>query len=140
MKRELSTIELKELLERYEVRPSHIRILVMRELMKSYEHPGVEEIYSILKEEVPTLSKTSVYNTLKALVAAGAAKEISVSGDRMRYDADISLHGHFKCDKCGKVVDLKAPSVETDSEGFLIRDANVFYYGLCSECRRTDAV
>ena len=46
------------------IRPSHQRIKVMEFLLKNKIHPTVDYIYNELHEEIPTLSKTTVYNTL----------------------------------------------------------------------------
>ena len=46
------------------IKPSIQRLAVMGYLLEHRTHPAVDEIYNALKAEVPTLSKTTVYNTL----------------------------------------------------------------------------
>ena len=57
-----------EYLEEHDVKPSVQRIAVMDYLMTHRTHPTVDEIYHALEKQIPTLSKTTVYNTLKLFV------------------------------------------------------------------------
>ena len=47
------------------LRPSEPRIAVLAFLMKNRIHPVAETIYKSLAPEYPTLSRTTIYNTLK---------------------------------------------------------------------------
>ena len=55
------------LLER-DIKPSVQRIAVMTYLLEHRTHPTVDEIYLELQDKIPTLSKTTIYNTLKLFV------------------------------------------------------------------------
>ena len=63
-----------EYLLSYEIKPSVQRIAIMDYLLKHHTHPCIDEIYMALHDDIPTLSKTTVYNTLKLFVEHGAAK------------------------------------------------------------------
>ena len=52
-------------LQGYGIKPSIQRIAIMDYLLTHKTHPSIEEIYLALCDEIPTLSKTTVYNTLK---------------------------------------------------------------------------
>jgi Fur family peroxide stress response transcriptional regulator len=87
---------------------------------------------------MPTLSKTTVYNTMKALVQAGIVKEIGIDEHETRYDISSEEHGHFKCESCNKVYDF---SFNIDDglkkgclEGYQIYEKNVYLKGACPEC------
>lgn len=117
------------------VKPSHIRIKVLEYLDKNRIHPTVDEIYEGLEKEIPTLSKTSVYNTVKLFRQAGLIAELTIEEDKLRYDFNTAFHGHFKCERCGKVYDV--PEVDTENknlEGFLVKEKNVYYSGVCKGC------
>lgn len=45
------------------IRPSLQRIAIMDWLIKHPTHPTIEDVYKGLAESIPTLSKTTVYNT-----------------------------------------------------------------------------
>ena len=57
-----------ELLVQYQIKPSVQRLAVMKFLIKRRNYPTAEDIYTALYPQIPTLSKTTVYNTLKLFV------------------------------------------------------------------------
>lgn len=119
------------------VKPSFQRVKIMEYLMSGKTHPSVDEIYTELVKEIPTLSKTTVYNTLNIFIDAKIAKVLSIEDTETRYDADVSFHGHFKCKKCGNIYDFKIDSNDCktdDLTNFIIEDKNVYYKGICKNC------
>lgn len=126
----------KELLK-HNIKPSFPRVKIFQYLVEKKSHPTVDEIHSILVKEVPTLSKTTVYNTLNLFVEANMAKVITIEDNETRYDADISTHGHFKCEQCGTIYDfhIKMDNLETEGlKSFQIREKDFYYKGTCSKC------
>ena len=93
-------------LSSYDIRPSVIRLMIYDYLKGTKSHPTVDDIYKHVCVKAPTLSKTSVYNTVKLFASKGLIKVISIDGTQIRYDADICHHGHFKCEKCDNVFDF----------------------------------
>ena len=49
----------------HNIKPSMQRIAIMEYLMEHPIHPSADDIYTALSPSMPTLSKTTVYNTLK---------------------------------------------------------------------------
>lgn len=49
----------------HNIKPSMQRIAIMQYLMEHPIHPSADDIYTALSPSMPTLSKTTVYNTLK---------------------------------------------------------------------------
>lgn len=94
-------------------------------------------IYNHLVKEIPTLSKTTVYNTLNLFIEKGLVRPLTIEDNEARYDTIISNHGHFKCQSCGEIYDFP---VEIDDfvpdklQGFEIADKNVYFKGLCPKC------
>ncbi|MCD6156155.1 MAG: transcriptional repressor [Candidatus Atribacteria bacterium] len=120
------------------LRPSHVIVQVLKYLLEHRTHPTAEEIFSSLSEEMPTLSRTSVYNALRAFAEAGLVKIITVEGDKVRFDADLSDHGHFRCSQCGKIYDFKFSFDGLRWEGledFEVESKELYLRGLCPECR-----
>ena len=60
------------------IRPSLQRIAIMDWLIKHPTHPTIEDVYKGLAESIPTLSKTTVYNTLRMLSEHNAAQMITI--------------------------------------------------------------
>ena len=129
--------EIIDFLKKHDIRLSNIRIKVLKYLLENRIHPTVEDIYKNLIEEIPTLSKTSVYNTLNLFLEKGIVVGIALDQKELRYDINTNFHGHFKCNKCGIIYDFPImigfPNKDL-LEGFVITNRNVFFYGICKEC------
>ncbi|HBV68725.1 MAG TPA: transcriptional repressor [Clostridiales bacterium] len=123
------------------IRLSHQRLKVLEYLTQNYTHPTADQIYNGLHREVPTLSKTTVYNTLNSLAEAGLVRTINIEDNEIRYDVSTDDHGHFKCKSCGKIYDFKVDinSIEaTDLNDFEINDKNVYFKGICPQCQMSN--
>lgn len=133
----LSHEDLTNELKAKNIRPSHQRLKVLEYLSGHLTHPSVDQIYTALHKEVPTLSKTTVYSTLNVLAAAGLVRVVNIGDNETRYDINVEEHGHFKCEGCGTIYDfsLDTGSLKTDGlERFEIRDKHVYFKGLCPKC------
>jgi len=87
-------------LKKNKIRLSYQRLKVLEYLSKNHGHPTVDQIYNDLRKEVPTLSKTTVYNTLIVLCEARLVRVITIEDNETRYDLITKSHGHFKCVLC----------------------------------------
>lgn len=129
-----------ERLQSHNIKPSVQRIAIMQYLMEHYTHPTVDEIYTALAPGIPTLSKTTVYNTLKLLDEHAAIQTLTIDGRNTCYDGDTTPHAHFLCKVCNKVYDLPCPdglSAEgcTEAEGHEIQEIHLYYRGVCKHCK-----
>ena len=93
-------------LEEKGIKPSVQRIAIMEYLLSHRTHPTVDMIFNDLSPSYPTLSKTTVYNTLKLFIDCGLVNELFLERGESRFDGDISVHSHFICRDCGKVFDF----------------------------------
>jgi len=119
------------------IRLSHQRLKVLEYLHRNRIHPTVEQIYNGLLDDIPTLSKTTIYNTLNTLIEAGLVKIINIEDNEARYDIITDEHGHFKCKACGNIYDFE---VDMDSfeikglNGFKIHNRDMYFSGICAKC------
>ena len=125
------------------IKPSVQRLAVMDYLMAHDTHPTVDEIYCALIDDIPTLSKATVYNTLKLLVEKGAASQLTIDERNACYDGQLHPHAHFLCKRCGKVFDLplKQPQLTKETDiptGFSVEDASLYFRGVCPNCQHTN--
>lgn len=126
-----------EMIHESGLRPSVQRIAVMSFVANLRKHPTADEIYGALSEKFPSLSRTTIYNSLHALVDAGLIRELEIESGNRRYDlAPQPPHSHFVCKECGKIVDMKMPPQLPDSAtpGYRIDSVDVYFKGLCPEC------
>ncbi|WP_099203421.1 Fur family transcriptional regulator [Miniphocaeibacter massiliensis] len=129
---------LKDILIDASIRPTYQRIKILDYLNQNHTHPTVDEIYISLCPYLPTLSKTTVYNTLNSFVKANIVSEIQIENTEIRYDLKSEPHGHFKCKECGKIFDFALgtkPLKSDDLTGFVIDTKNVYFSGTCPECQ-----
>lgn len=128
----------REYLLKHGIRPSTQRVAVMQFLLDNLTHPTVEQIYAALLPGMPTLSKTTVYNTLKILESKGAIVCIDIDHACERYDADTSIHGHSLCRRCGAVSDVMLKDSrfagKNSPSGMQVDSIQLLYKGLCLEC------
>lgn len=109
----------------------------MNYLVSKRNHPTAEMIYLELVNEIAGLSKTTVYNTLNLFVQEGIAHALNIDSNELRYDADISLHGHFKCNECNEVYDFsmnKELLHDQRLKNFMLDDYQFSIKGICSFC------
>lgn len=119
------------------IKPSVQRIKILEYMINNECHPNADQIYQQLQKDIPTLSKTTVYNTLERFVEAGLVKLLNIEENENRYDIITELHGHFKCEECGSIINFDLDSDQISSEmldGFMVRDKNVYFKGVCPHC------
>ena len=132
-------------LRSYDIKPSVQRIAIMQYLLEHKTHPCIDEIYSALCTSIPTLSKTTVYNTLKLFTEHGAAQMLTIDERNACFDGDTSCHAHFLCRKCGRIFDFPLPLMErraTDElnqTGFQTDETQLYYKGLCPDCKKEES-
>ena len=132
-------LESHQYLRQFSIKPSVQRSAVMHFLLNNRIHPTIDEIFMALSPTMPTLSKTTVYNTMDLFVEKGAVQVLAIDEKNARYDVDISAHGHFFCKGCAKVYDifdLKPEMFQLPvNEKFKIHAVEISYFGVCNSCQ-----
>jgi len=119
------------------IRPSYQRIKVLAYLIKNQCHPTVDQIFQDLQQEIPSLSKSTIYNTLNLFLEVGLIRVITIEDNETRYDILTEDHGHFKCEACGAIYNF---AVNVDAlatanlNGFKVMEKNVYFKGICPTC------
>ena len=60
------------------IRPSMQRLSIMDYLLKHATHPTIDDIYKDLLPSIPTLSRTTLYNTLRLFAETNAAQLLTI--------------------------------------------------------------
>ena len=137
----MSTEEITNHLAKNDVKPSFQRLSIYQYLINKKNHPTADTIYKELVSNIPTLSKTTVYNTLKLFIDKGVAIAINIEDNEVRFDADTSTHGHFKCEKCNHIYDLTIDVSKLKFENlnvYLIKEAHFYFKGICEKCQKNN--
>jgi len=119
------------------IKPSLQRIKIYEFLYNNRIHPSADKIYTNLAPEIPTLSKTTVYNTLKTFIDNGIVKTLTIEDNEVRYDAITEEHAHFKCNLCGDIYDIEIDATQLNFiklKDFKIDNTNVYLNGKCKKC------
>lgn len=131
------SFDIGQFLTAHHIRPSYSRIRIFKYLFEKRSHPTADEIYGVLVPQLPTLSRTTVYNTLDLFAREGIVRVLTIEDNQKRYDADMAPHGHFRCRRCGRIYDFAVEWVRTAGlEDFEVLSGHVYYYGFCPACRK----
>lgn len=129
-------------LQEHGISPSFQRIKILEYLMHNPIHPTADMIYQALNGQIPTLSKTTVYNTLKIFTEKGLLAPLSVFENEVRYEYNNQPHIHFKCMRCGRLFDIEASFDclrDSEIDGHKVTEHHVNLKGICRECRKKEA-
>lgn len=118
------------------------RLAILRLFEGNTKHLSAEEIYKQLKPQYPSLSLTTVYNTLEVLAGAGELQEIRITADKRHFDPNPVPHGHFLCRICESIYDLDTAILQAETpfniNGYLVEEYTLYFYGICPKCRGGD--
>ncbi len=136
----IQTMNAQDYLIQNGVKPSVQRIALMDYLLTHKTHPNVEEMFCALNPTMPTLSRTTVYNTMKLFVKHGLALMVNIDEKNVRFDLKSHFHGHFLCTKCNNLYDfdVNENDVKTLSEtlkDYEITDFQINCKGICKNCK-----
>lgn len=131
--------KMREFLVSKGVKPSFQRLKILEYLMKHQNHPSVDTIFQALCGDIPTLSKTTVYNTLSLFSDKEIVTSLAIFNNELHYDLQQEPHAHFQCTVCSAVFDI-----HLDNDLFLIdcinshrvEDIQVSFRGVCVNCQK----
>ena len=112
-------------------------------LLAQRDHPTATEVFLRAKQRMPSISLATVYNCLETLVECGLAKQVNVERDATRYCPNLTEHGHFVCERCGKIYDV--PLLASKRIGrtwdlpvdFTVAHSDIMLRGACADCNKS---
>ncbi|RLF59912.1 MAG: transcriptional repressor [Thermoplasmata archaeon] len=113
------------------------RLEILKYLDEHRTHPTVDEIYQNLKKNNPSLSKTTVYNSVETLDQYNIIQSITITGNEIRYDFNREMHHHFLCKTCGEIIDIDVTCPMQDSMlncKHQIDEVHGYFKGTCKKC------
>lgn len=119
------------------------RVAIIRAFLSSQDHPGVEQVYELVRVNFPTTSLATVYKTVHLLKEIGEILEIGCAGGGNRYDGNKPYaHPHLICTHCHSIVDPEVPLLEqlkteiAAVSGYRIVSHQVDFFGICPSCQK----
>ncbi len=123
------------------------RVAICKLLSETDVHPTAAMIHKEIRNQYPSLSLMTVYNTLNMLVYLGLVNSLGAAGDNnIHYDGNISDHINLACISCHKIVDIdihETKNIENEVRvvsGYKIMGFRMMYYGLCPDCQKTKSL
>jgi Fe2+ or Zn2+ uptake regulation protein len=97
---------LREALEANGQRYTEQRAAVYRFLLATEAHPTADDVFTVVRSEIPDISLATVYKSLETLVGCGLAVKLTYGDGSARYDGRTDPHPHARCLDCGAVLDV----------------------------------
>jgi Fe2+ or Zn2+ uptake regulation protein len=126
-----------KLLKEHQIKVTPQRLIITQYLDDNRNHPTAYQIYSDLKKDNPSFSKTTVYNTLETLKNHKLVQVLTISESEQRYEFSSEHHHHFLCNKCGTLMDIeiKCPHLDDMLKGeHQVEEVHGYFKGICSKC------
>ena len=126
-----------KLLKENSIKITPQRLEILRYLDDHRMHPTANQIFTDLKEKNPSLSKTTVYNSVEILMNHGLIQSITISGSELRYDFKHGMHHHFLCKKCGRITDIDVECANIGKMlecGHEVEEVHGYFKGICKKC------
>lgn len=116
------------------------RLSIYKAITAADDHPTAETVYRLVRKDLPSVSRDTVYRTLGLFQQWGLLKTVLVGSEGLRYDPNLAQHHHFVCDICGVLADfvwdefdlLKFPAALRSVGAPEQRQAEI--HGTCRQC------
>ena len=115
------------------------RELILSILNQSDRHLTADEIFFLAKLKMPSIAMATIYNNLNAMNEAGLINRTHIDGSADCFDKITEPHDHLLCDSCGKITDIRIPTLASSIESAIGKE--IEYYELtvhyvCPDCQR----
>ena len=136
-----STQDLAARLREAGLRATANRVAILGAVNGHWGHPAAEEVWEVLRPGYPTLSLSTVYQTLECFIQAGLCVRMRGGDGRLRVDGTLhaEAHDHAICRKCGAIYDIprQARAVSADPplpDGMQLTAVRLEYEVICRDC------
>ena len=102
-------------------------------------HANTLKLIDYINNNFSNISLATIYRNLNILLEEERIKKLSV-GDLDVYEVVSDKHFHFKCNKCGNIIDIPKSTIKNyrslinlgDND---IDDCDIVFYGICQKCK-----
>ena len=127
------------------LREAGLRVTAQRvavlDAVRRLPHADTDSLINAVRAESGDISHQAVYDVLKVLTDAQLVRKIQPLGQVARYERRVGdNHHHAVCRSCGTIADVDCAVGDTpcltasESNGFVIDEAEVIYWGTCPDC------
>jgi Fur family peroxide stress response transcriptional regulator len=124
----------------YRITPQ--RLAICEELLSSKLHPSAEQIHRRISKQYPSISLTTIYNTLDMLKQLKLVDELGFDSSKARYDPNTSIHVNAICQICHEIQDYESAGIKRNwlrivSEvGLEPVGQRLDIYFICKKCKK----
>jgi len=125
-----------------DLKVTHQRLEVYRELAQSVNHPSAEMLYTQLIKKLPTISLDTIYRALATFEKHHLITRVQTNKSQARYEAKMEQHHHAVCSICGTITDFTwdyfdEALVPEELNGWgIVNKKNAVLEGICKACSR----
>ena len=137
-------IPLRDLLSAKGVKTTREREVILRELEARKDHFNAKKLYFYLHQKGATVSRPTIYRTLKILEKLHCVEKLDIRTNCFYYGPLLQKkeHGHLICEGCGKIIDFSSSSLEIPKaevckdNDFKLDNISIQVFGLCRDCQK----
>jgi Fe2+ or Zn2+ uptake regulation protein len=129
-----------ELVRQHGGRVTSSRRILLRILFSSTGHRTAEELAAEVQVEAPDIHLSTIYRNLDDLEHLGVVVHSHFGHGPATYHLATSVHGHFVCEECGKLVEVPDTMFSGLAQeaatrfGFTIDPHHFAMLGRCADC------
>lgn len=122
------------------------RELIKQKVIGNRQHLTADEVYLMVKQEMPNISLATVYRNLNMLVEAGLIAKIAFPNASDRFDGCTAEHFHMVCVRCGAIFDIEDEMLQDlDDKIYSLLEFEVLTKhfvakGVCKKCNELDQI
>lgn len=122
------------------LRMTRQRRVILETLRANNIHPSADEVYEMVRQQLPRVSLATVYRNLEILSEVGEIQKLELSGSLKRFDGNPEKHYHIRCINCDRLDDAPMRSLENiedkllGSTDYQVIGHRLEFMGLCPDC------
>lgn len=103
--------DIRVLLQKVRITPTAQRMEIARTLLLKPQHLSAQQVLARVNRQGASVSKATVYNTLRLFVEKGLAREVIVDPNKIFYDSNVAPHHHIYNEDTGALMDIPATAM-----------------------------
>jgi Fe2+ or Zn2+ uptake regulation protein len=129
-----------ELMRQNGGRVTSSRRILLRILFAAAGHRTAEELAAEVQAEAPDIHLSTIYRNLDELERLGVVVHSHFGHGPATYHLATSVHGHFVCEECGKLIEVPdsvfsgVAREAANRFGFTINPHHFAMLGRCADC------
>ncbi|MGL5650641.1 MAG: Fur family transcriptional regulator [Paraclostridium sp.] len=122
------------------------KILILEVMLNDSNHLSAKDIHDKLKQK--NIGLATIYRSLNLFIELNIIKKVEIDNItyyEMKIFSKNPFHIHFKCSKCGSIIDINNKDINIDyigiirkielEENFEIEDSDIMFKGICDKCK-----